>query len=267
MIADLHVHTTFSDSSSDISDVIRIARDKELDAIAITDHDTVEHFTKIPSNVGVRVYAGIEISAIHHETKTKAHILGYGIQRPDAVAMLTLPLLEMRNSNSEKQLDILMRHGYSFETRHLLRAAGKYLYKQHIMDWLVKTGQVGEMYGSFYYETFKNGGICDFDIDYIDVFDAVKSIKEAGGQAVLAHPGQQQNYALISELAGVGLDGIELNHRSNSVEDMRTIRDYAKRFSLFLTGGSDYHGEFSSTPIDLGDIISDISGVNAVCGP
>jgi len=201
MKADLHIHSTVSDGSDDIRQLIGIALKKGLDAIAITDHDTLSHLTQISAFHGedVIVIGGIEMSAVHLKSNTRAHILGYNIQKPEIVTALTQPILESRNRNSEKQAEILDRLGYKIDIAKLARADGKYLYKQHIMDWLVTTGQVPDMFGDFYNTMFKNGGICAFDIEYMDVFDAVKTVKEAGGLTVLAHPGQQQNFLLIPE--------------------------------------------------------------------
>ena len=264
MKADLHIHSTFSDGSDGIDKIISMGMDKGLDLIAITDHDTLEHSIISPPCDGMRVIMGIEISAFSNKSNAKAHVLGYGVAKPQIVTDLTRPILERRNRNSEKQADILIRLGYRIEMEKLKRAGGKFLYKQHIMDWLVTTGQVPDMYGEFYYSTFKNGGACDFSIDYVDAIEAVSAIKEAGGFAVLAHPGQQKNYSLIADLASVGLDGLEVNHRANNDEDMEIIRDFAGRYRLFLTGGSDYHGKYASRPINLGDILADESGVNAI---
>ena len=265
MRADLHIHTNFSDGSDSIGQVIEIAKEKKLDAIAITDHDTVDHLEQITEESGVQVIGGVEISAIHKATNTRAHILGYNIKKPEIIAALTQPLLKARNKNSEKQAKILIDAGFRIDIEMLPRADGKYLYKQHILDSLVKTGQVPDMFGDFYQKTFKNDGICAFDIEYIDVFEAVSAVKRAGGLAVLAHPGQQQNFRLIPELAGSGLDGLELNHHSHSGKDRTIIRDYVDRYGLFLTGGSDYHGKYEPRLFGIGDYLSDISGVNVIC--
>jgi len=265
MKADLHIHSNISDGSDSIEELIDMAIDKGLDAIALTEHDTLSHLTKIPVDAGIKVIGGIEISAVHRKTNTRAHILGYNIKKPVIVTALTQPLLEARNRNSEKQVNILYRLGYKLNIDKLARADGKYLYKQHIMDGLVKTGQVPDIFGDFYKKSFKNGGVCAFDIEYIDVFDAVKAVKEAGGFAVLAHAGQQQNFWLIPELVQIGLDGLELNHYANSKKDREIIRDYANQYGLFLTGGSDYHGKYESQPVTVGDFLSEESGVNAIC--
>ena len=127
------------------------------------------------------------------------------------------------------------------------------------------TGQAPDMFGDFYKKIFKQGGICHFDIEYVDVFDAVKAIKESGGLAVLAHPGQQQNFWMIYELVELGLDGLELSHHTHSEEDRRMIRHYADIYDLFLTGGSDYHGKYEPQPFGIGDFLSEKSGVRAIC--
>lgn len=265
MKADLHIHSTVSDGSNTIGQIIGMAKDKGLDVIAITDHDTMSHITQIPTDTDIKVIAGVEISSVHSKTNTRAHVLGYNIQKPEIITVLTQSSLEARNKNSEKQAEILINAGFWIDMDKLARADGKYLYKQHIMDWLVTTGQAPDMFGNFYQKTFKQGGICAFDIDYTDVFDAVKAIKEAGGLAVLAHPGQQQNFWLIPELVNLKLDGLELNHHTSSPKDKKIIIDHANQYKLFLSGGSDFHGKYEPQPFGVGDFLSEKSGIMAIC--
>jgi len=265
MKADFHIHSTVSDGSDSIERIIEIAKIKGLDAIAITDHDTMSHASQIPSEPNIKIFTGVEISAIHRETGKRAHILGYKIKRPEIITALTQPLLEARNNNTEKQALILIKAGFKIDMDKLTRADGKYLYKQHIMEWLVNTGQAPDMFGEFYMKTFKNGGICDIDsIKYIDVFKAVRAIKEAGGLAVLAHPAQQKNFRIVPELIKYKIDGLELNHHSCDPIGRETILDFAKRYGLFLTGGSDYHGINEPQPFGIGDFLSEESGMNAL---
>jgi predicted metal-dependent phosphoesterase TrpH len=263
--ADLHIHSTVSDGSDSIEKLVKAAEEKDLDFIAITDHDTLSHLKQIPNATKVKVIGGIEISAVDPTNNSRAHILGYNIKNAEIVEALTKPILEARNLNSEKQAKILYQNGYEIDIDKLSRADGKYLYKQHIMDYLVKTKQVPDMFGMFYYTTFKNKGICDFDIKYINVYEAVKTITQVGGQAVLAHSGQQKNFYLIPSLKEFGLAGLEYNHHANSDEDKEIIRKYAENYNLFLTGGSDYHGRYEPQDFGVGDIISEESGVQAIC--
>jgi len=263
--ADLHIHSAVSDGSDTIEQIMDTAKKKGLRAIAITDHDTLSHLHLIPDNADITIVGGVEISAFHLDSKTKAHILGYNIEKPYMLAGFLRIVLMARNRNSEKQIEILLRQGFDITKDKIAKADGKIIYKQHIMQWLVSTGQVPDMFGEFYQKTFKNGGVCDFDICYPDVFETVKAVKKAGGLAVLAHPGQQQNFWMIPELVKNGLDGLELNHPANSEKDKDILRGYADQYSLFLTGGSDYHGKYEHQSAGIGEYLSEKSGVRAIC--
>ncbi|MDO5416077.1 MAG: PHP domain-containing protein [Lachnospiraceae bacterium] len=262
--ADFHMHSKVSDGSFSIAGLAKLAAGKGIDVIAVTDHDTLSHATQIVPGLPVRVLAGIEISCFDYEENVRVHILGYRIRDIGRVERFVKPLLEKRHENSLKQVKILKENGFSIEEEKLKRADGKYIYKQHIMEYLVNTGQVEDMFGEFYQKTFKNGGICDFDITYQNPYQAVEIIRESGGMAVLAHSGQQKNFRLIPELVKKGLSGLELNHPANSPDDRKQIRKYGEEYGLFLTGGSDFHGRYEKTEPQVGDFLSEESGVRAI---
>lgn len=264
--ADLHNHSTVSDGSNTIEQAVKIAKEKGLDAVCFTEHDTLSHIFKIPHFDGIRVLAGIEVSAFDYAENMRVHILGYNIRYPEMVEAVVHQTLEARHENSLRQIKSLNEHGYKIDVDKLHRADGKYIYKQHIMDYLVESGVTDELFGDFYYSVFKNGGICDFDIRYLDPVTAVRAVKDGGGIAVLAHSGQQQNFCLIPELVKNGLDGLELNHHANSEKDRQIILKYAADYGLILTGGSDSHGRYEKNSPQIGDYISDISGAVAICG-
>lgn len=258
--ADMHIHSTVSDGSYTIDEIVKQAEKRKLDAVTITDHDTLSHATKLPINKNVKVTAGIEISAYDYEKNFRVHVLGYGIRDIALVESIVHPTLEARHANSMRQIEILNQHGIHIEPDALPKADGRYIYKQHIMDYLQKQGVVDELFGDFYYSTFKNNGICHFDIEYIRPDVAVRTIKDAGGYAVLAHSGQQQNFELIPMLVKAGLDGLEINHHANNSEDRKIIREYAERYDLFLTGGSDCHGRYEKGSPEVGDYLAEESG-------
>ena len=244
--ADLHLHSRVSDGSFTIAELAEEAARRGLDAIAVTDHDTLSHLRQIPAGLPVQVAGGIEISAMDPESGKKAHILGF-------------------SDGGNLAIKFLNRNGYRVDPDALQKADGKYIYKQHIMEYLVKTGQAPDMFGAFYQRVFKNGGICAFDITYLDPFEAVRVIREAGGLAVLAHSGQQKNFPLIPRLFSCGLNGLELNHPSHSEQDRAVIRSFAEEYGLFLTGGSDFHGEYEPEAPGIGSFLAEESGVRAVC--
>ncbi len=262
--ADMHIHSTVSDGSYTMEEIVAMAEARGLDAIAITDHDTLSHAARLPKSDRVKVCAGIEISAFDYDHNYRVHVLGYGIKNPEIVEKVVHPTLEARHNNSLRQIEILNKNGYEIDIDKMPKADGKYIYKQHIMDWLVSQGKVKELFGDFYYTVFKNEGICHFDIEYLNPYAAVRAIKDAGGYAVLAHSGQQQNFKLVPGLVEAGLDGLELNHHANSDKDKITIRKYAEKYNLFLTGGSDCHGRYEHGSPEVGDYIAEQSGAEKI---
>ena len=263
--ADLHTHSRVSDGSCTIGELASLAAQKGIDTLAVTDHDTLSQVRQIPDDLSIQVIPGIEISCFDYAANTRVHVLGYRIQNVSLVEDFVHSLLLARHENSMKQIEILQKNGYSIEPDKLHRADGRYIYKQHIMEYLVKTGQAPDMFGDFYKRTFKNNGICAFDIHYLNPYEAVRVLKEAGGLAVLAHSGQQQNFSLIPRLVQEGLTGLELNHPANSDQDKAIIREYAEEYGLFLTGGSDFHGDYEPCSPGLGCCLSEESGVEAIC--
>ena len=78
--------------------------------------------------------------------------------------------------------------------------------------------------------------------------DAVAAIAADGGLPVLAHPGQFDNYEALPALVDAGLVGIEKYHPDHDYRDTQLCEEFAARYNLFCTGGSDYHGRFGKVP-------------------
>ncbi|HCC01023.1 MAG TPA: phosphatase [Ruminococcaceae bacterium] len=255
--ADLHMHSTASDGSATVEQLILMAKNAKLTHIAITDHDMLLHNAAAVAageRANITILPGLEFSAIDHETGVKAHILGYYMHETRELCQLCATTRARRHANSLRQIEILKAQGIPIDIESL--ASGhNCIYKQHIMTWLVLNGYAQDMFGAFYLQYFKNGGICDFDMDYLDARDAVRSIRNAGGLAILAHPGQQKNFALIRELIPFGLSGVEYRHPDNNKKDMLTVQQLCEEYHLCLTGGSDYHGINQRSPVQVGDFV------------
>ena len=253
-VADLHVHTTLSDGSDTFEEVLAQARERGIGRVAFTNHDTtrgLDEAAALGERYGVQVTGGIEVSAYDFERGRKVHVLGLGL-REDAPALAALcgPLLERRNANSLWQLDRLVDAGYPVDAERALALgrASTCLYKQHLMAALTDEPHPSPAYRALYRSLFKDGGICDRDIAYVDARDAVAAIVEDGGLPVLAHPGQLDSYDLAEELVPLGLVGIERFHPDHTPADHARCAQLAERHNLFLTAGSDYHGRFGSIP-------------------
>ncbi|MDD3404601.1 MAG: PHP domain-containing protein [Hespellia sp.] len=253
--ADLHIHTSVSDCSMDAEEILELASMRGLTHIAFTDHDTTQHSREhvdLAKCYGITAISGVEMSAYDFANEKKVHILGYGYQSHAHIEAIGKETLKRRDENCRRQIEILKDLGYQIEISEIEKLGGSCIYKQHILDYLVKTGQSETIFGTVYRTIFKNGGPCDFDIIYPAAEDAVRAIKADGGYAVLAHPGQQDNYAALPGLADAGLAGIEWNHPSNGQQDRNRIEELCKKYHLFMTGGSDFHGRYENTKTELG---------------
>lgn len=249
--ADLHCHSRWSDGSQTVQELVDLAEIRRLDILSITDHDTVAHIDemyKVASTTVVNLIAGIEISACDPASGRKVHLLGYGIHPSAQLESVCAPVLRERNAMTRASIGILERSGYPVTEESILRDNGypPVLYKQHIMNSLVRVGLAESVYGSLYRKLFKDGGPCSGEIQYCSWQDALSAILLSGGYPVLAHPGQQQVWDLVPAMVSEGLAGIELYHESHRLEDHRKVFEYAQRYSLFCTGGSDTHGSLGS---------------------
>ena len=269
MTADLHVHSHYSDGASSVEELIEMAVKKGLTHLSLVDHDTIRGIESAQiagGKQGITVIPGIEISAYDFSRNRKVHILGYSFdKRATHIQELCNPLLERRHENSLWQIHQLQKNEIDIEFLEVAEKAmiSGVIYKQHIMDCLTKEPFDSRYYKQLYQRLFKGDGICARDIEYVDAIAAVKAIKADNGYAVLAHPGQLDSFDLIPELVKNGLDGIERNHVAHSEEDRERVEQFANKYSLFQTGGSDFHGRYGS-PIEVGDELSPTEHVGPI---
>lgn len=262
MKADLHVHSHYSDGADSIESIMTKAKQNGVTHISIVDHDTVDGqdlIRQIGQAYNITTIPGIEISAFDFKRKRKVHILGYHY-RPDAshIRNLCTPLLKRRNELSLWQIQQIRKLGYKIEAHFIKEKAlpSQVIYKQHVMDYLIKDPYSSTTYKELYQMLFKN--LVAGDIKYVDAFAAVDAIVKDGGLAVLAHPGQLDSYDLVPELVEVGLSGIERNHIDHTEQDHQKVEALVESYNLVMTGGSDYHGRFG-VPIQIGDITSPLN--------
>ncbi len=261
--ADLHVHSNVSDCSMDRHEILELAVREEITHLSFTEHDTTlksEECEELERQYGICLIKGIEISAFDFQTGKKAHILGYDYQTTQHIENLCKPILLRRHENCIKQIEILNTLGYQIRVEDVLPFAPYgTIYKQHILDYLVQSGQSETLFGKVYQEIFKNQGPCDFDITYVAAEDAVSAIIKDGGVAVLAHPMQQENLNLVLSLVKKGLQGLEYDHVSvaNNPMAKTQIMDCARINDLHLTGGSDFHGRYESVHTSLGSCLAE----------
>lgn len=256
MLADLHCHTKISDGSTNIDDLILLAKNRKIEVISVTDHDTLAGVTRakvLGDRFGVNVISGAEFSCYDYERNRKVHLLGYMFRSPDRMEGLCKKMSDARKTATTKCLQKVMRF-YPISAEMVTKAAtgSTNIFKQHIMVALMNAGYANTVFGPLYDRLFSsNGGSCLIEPEYPDVHEVLKLLQSAGAVTVLAHPTLYGNVELIEELAHEGMDGIEVWSPKQTEEDRAMLLDMAKSLDLLTTGGSDFHGMYARTPVPI----------------
>lgn len=261
MVADLHVHSIYSDGSYSPEQLIDMAVDKGLKALALADHDTVEgveEMLEIGSSKGIEIIPAIELST--SSTKAEIHILGYKIDYKAPFFLEEIKrMFNARLKRAKKMVDKLKGMGIDISYQEVKSIAGdKYIGRPHIAQALVKAGYIEKVEEAFTEAYIANGGRAYVGRQKISPERAIELIHQAGGVAILAHPylvnkGNPFNKDGIIELVDKGLDGIEVYHSKHDSKTREYYKKIAEELGLLITGGSDFHGE-SSPEVKLGDV-------------
>ena len=253
--ADLHVHTSESDGTLTPKQLVREALSRGLSAIAIVDHDTVGGIPEAEvaaQGVDLEVIAGIELTAQYEGQEI--HILGYFLDLQNKALLEKLNLVQLnRIERVHKIVNNLEQQGVKLNAQDVFDISGKgTVGRMHIARALVKGGWVTTTAEAFrkYIGDKSPAYVLGFSLSPVE---AINLIKGAGGVAVLAHPYILHDDALITELAGYGLQGIEVYYPEHSQSMVNFYLDLARKLNLLVTGGSDFHGSVKPD-IKLGTI-------------
>ena len=263
MKADLHCHTTISDGSLGISDVIMQAGRDGVGCLAITDHDSLASLSRssvLGMRHNVKIIPAVEFSAFDGARKKKVHILCYMPKKPDRLEGLCLRTSEGRMKLGKSlAMKVLEKYPISLESILRYSAGSKAIYKCHIMHALMDYGYTTELYGNIYDEIFDvNEGLCAEQVRaeadfYPDVRFVLTLIKASGGISVMAHPKVFDSMDLLEELAAEKLiDGAEVYHSSADEKYRNELSQLCEKHNLIQTGGSDFHGFYNHYPIQIG---------------
>ena len=243
---DLQVHSTASDGSVAPADIAPIAAAAKLAAFALTDHDSVAGVAPAAAAAaafGIRVIAGVELSAFHGDREV--HILGLHIQ---SLAALDERLATFRAQRIERAVQIvekLRALNLPITIEDVAREAGAGAFgRPHIARAMIAAKIVPDFRTAF--DRFLGGGrVAYVPKPVLSVKDATSMIRSTGGLSFWAHPGRDCQRETLQGLAADGLDGVELLHPSHSPDDIARIRTLTEQLSLLQSGGSDWHGEMA----------------------
>jgi predicted metal-dependent phosphoesterase TrpH len=240
---DLHTHSTASDGTVAPEEAIEAAERCGLTALALTDHDTIDGVVAARAageRLGVRIIAGVELSAFHdgHEV----HLLALHLTHLEGLERRLSELRTMRYARAQKIVDKLNALGVPLTLDEVLQQSnGGAVGRPHVARALIARGVVPDFRDAFT-RYLGNAGSAFVPKEHFSIGDAIAIAHEAGALAIWAHPGDGGRRERLEPLVAAGLDGLEIRHPSHSAEDIKRLQALADFFSLVPSGGSDWHG-------------------------
>ena len=263
--ADLHTHSAASDGQYAPSALVRLAKERGIETLALTDHDTLDGLDEAGlagEREGVRVLRGVELGAREYRG---LHILGYCVS-PGASGLGRLcgELKRGRDERKYRIIEFLREKGVRISLAEVEElAGGGIIARPHFARAMVRRGYVQTTAEAFdrYLDTDEYQRI---ERQKPDARTCVEAIHGAGGRASLAHPYQTglEDGALdglVRQLAGYGLDAIECFYPRHTARQQEFYLSLARKYHLHVTGGSDFHGEKVKADIQLARYQLDIS--------
>lgn len=260
---DLHIHSKFSDGTDTIDDLLKIAKEKKLPALALTDHDTtlgIREMTEKAAKESIKVVPGVEISSVSNGHLI--HILGYNIDiENNQLQDLLNKIGNYFNEAFFEHYNYLLKNNIlDFDINKIIKYA---CYKQSIAlsDILKAMISEGAPYTLKDWPEFFNTKLKIYHGHFVENFpvhssEAVEVIKQAGGIPVFAHPARIGDADLNETeiLIPHGLEGIEVYYPYHDKELVERYEHFASKHNLICTGGTDWHGaELTTWNAEIGD--------------
>ena len=257
---DLHMHSVYSDGTYTPSELVTFAKHKELSALSLTDHDTIDGLEDARvccKKEGIHFINGIEINSffILNSKRVNIHVLGYCFD-PEVLKPYTEKLKKLRYEHNAAIRKALEKLGIEINDSDLGILSD--------MSTITRLNFAKALVDKGYAETVKEalakylhkGGSAFVEYNTPPFSTVAQMIHDAGGIVSLAHPAEYKlenpdTEYMINSMIQEGLDAIECIHPSQSTEYSRMLMDIAIKKNLFQTGGSDFHGSMGNG-IELG---------------
>lgn len=255
---DLHVHSNASDGTLTPARVVELAAQKGLSAIALTDHDTIEGIPEAleaAKSLPLEVIPGIELSCVYQGEEI--HILGLYVDLADKNFIAdTDTLKDIRMKRNTEMIHRFQNAGIEITLSEVQGGnPDTVITRAHFARVLLEKGYVKNMDQAFKKYLSYSGPYCPRK-EKITPEHAMKMLRDCKASPILAHPyqyhlGDKKTEELVSYLKDMGLHGLEVYHSSNNQYESGKLKKLAKKYQLFPTGGSDFHGT-NKPDIDLG---------------
>lgn len=264
--ADLHCHSTCSDGTCTPEELLKLAKEKELSALSITDHDTLSAYTeelfKLSDSLGVKLYTGVEFSTRHK--KFPIHLLGYGIKKTPEILAFCEKHQERRFDRNRMILEKLKRLSIIIDEEELGDPKARSVGRPHIAEILLKKHYISSIQEAFD-RYIGEGKPCFVPGESFTPEETIAVIHSAGGKAFIAHPHLIKKNEVLKELFNMDFDGVECYYGLFHIGQEKKWLRIAEEKGLLVSGGSDFHG-LIKPHIQLGCSWVDEQRVNAIFG-
>ena len=243
--ADLHIHSNSSDGRMTPEEVIRAAAKLNLSVVSITDHDTIkgiEPGRRAAEELDIELMPGVEITTSFQ--KREVHLLAYNfdVDDPGLNALLNKHR-KARIARARWIIGELGKKGLELDIDEVIaEAGGRSVGRPHIAEILKKKGYIGSIREAFF-RYLSDDALGLIKSNYEKIEKTVAIVKQAGGVAVIAHPGRIYSKRELLLFVEAGIDGLEVIHPSHNYQIQKEMEAFAQSHNLLTTGGSDFHGE------------------------
>jgi hypothetical protein len=230
-----------------------------LECIAITDHDCIDgvRTAQLAATGRLKVISGIEISTYDYKNKKKVHLLCYEPKKTDELFALCKRTIKNREKATLEMIEkVSTKYPVDASTVMWYAKNSSSIFKQHICVALMDMGYTTTVIGELYRELFSKNGSARVELIYEETREIIEILTASGGVSVLAHPGVYNNFDIIDELCEKGLSGIEIWHPRQNEQDTAKAFEKAEQKGLLKTGGSDFHGAYSSRANIIGSRVT-----------
>lgn len=253
MLADLHMHSYYSDGTMSPREIVEDAKKRNVQLIAITDHNVLDSYMELKEaaeEFGINVIRGVEIDARFEDIVV--HILAYNFQDNEKLFNL---VHKAKNELLETSIELIKRMENDYENISS-EDYEAYDYDRRKGGWkgihyLFDRGITSELFeGVKYYGQYKCGHEY---FDYPTVEEVIDAVHEANGYVVLAHPcnyyknnTKEEVLEKLEKFKSIGIDGVECYYPANSEMMTETCIEFCKNNNMIITVGSDSHGDFGA---------------------
>lgn len=264
----MHCHSVYSDGSCTVEQILRYATRAGLSHIALSDHDTMAGVRELTTLAGdaLCVIPAVECTCTDFPRNRPVHLLCYFPQETAELLQLLNHTLANRRLAKLEMVEKLGRlYPISKEDVMELSHGSASIHETHLIQALAHMGYTATVCGELMQSLIGKRGSCYVPVPYPDVWEMVSVIRRSGGLCVLAHPGQFESLPLARELCAENLlDGIECHHPRNNAQTTQSTLALAARHGLIVTGGTDFHGMYTSTPNPIGSYTTDSVNLQAM---